>query len=50
MDFALGFAVCWLLASLLMMRRLGNRVSSDSPGMRFGLALAWPALLWMEGR
>lgn len=50
MGFALGFAACWLLTTLLMWRRLGNRVSSDSPGVRFGLALAWPALLWMEGR
>jgi hypothetical protein len=49
MDLALGFAACWSLATLLMWRRL-SVVSSDSPGIRFGLALAWPAILWMEGR
>lgn len=49
-DIALGFAACWSLATLLTWRRLGNRLSSDSPAVRFGLALAWPAFLWMEGR
>lgn len=48
-DFAAGFGTCWLLATLLMWRRL-SVVSSDSRGIRFGLALAWPAILWMEGR
>lgn len=48
-DLALGFGACWSLATLLMWRRL-LVVSSDSPGIRFVLALAWPAILWMEGR
>ena len=48
-DIALGFGACWTLGALLMWRRLGL-VSIDSPGVRFGIALAWPAILWMEGR
>ena len=48
-GFALGFGACWSLVTLLMWRRL-SVVSSDSPGIRLVLALAWPAFLWMEGR
>lgn len=48
-EFALGFAACWMVGTLAMWRRTAA-VSSDSPLVRFGFALAWPLMLWMEGR
>lgn len=49
-DIAIGFGGCWAIGTLLMWRMLGNGLSSDSPAVRLGMALCWPAVLWMEGR
>lgn len=46
----LGFAACWLLATVLMWRILGAGVTTDSPVLRAAFALAWPVFLWREGR
>lgn len=49
-DIAIGFAGCWAIGTALMFRMIGNGLSSDSGPIRLGMALAWPLVLWMEGR
>ncbi len=49
-EFWLGFALCWLLGTLLMWRMIAAHLTTDSAFLRLIFALFWPVMLWKEGR
>ncbi len=49
-DVCIGFAACWAIGTGLMFRMTGTHLTTDSAAIRLVLSLAWPVVLWKEGR